>query len=124
MLPKIALVKSAIESLYDASADIYTYQPTVGDDGISRDSPKIFKSGIRCRINFQSVPATKDTDTADMLTVMITMYYDGSAVSIPTGSLIKVTWDDGRTDEFKNAGYQAVYVNHSEIQLERVLVHP
>ena len=49
MFPKIPLVKSAIESLYDATATVRTYQTAV-TKGIKRQTLTELARGIRCRI--------------------------------------------------------------------------
>lgn len=122
MFPKIPLVKSAIESLYDATATVRTYQTAV-TKGIKRQTLTELARGIRCRIGYQSLPATSK-DTADTQVTVIKMFYDGSAVAIPTGAVIDVVWDDGRADTFENASVPAVYSHHAEVTLKRVRDKP
>ena len=120
MFPKIPLVKSAIESLYDATATVRTYQTAV----IKRQTLTELARGIRCRIGYQSLPEATGKDTADTQVTIIKMFYDGSAVAIPTGAVIDVAWDDGRTDTFENASVPAVYSHHAEVTLKRVRDKP
>lgn len=123
MFPKIPLVKSAIESLYDATATIRTYQ-TATTKGIRRQALTELAKGIRCRIGYQSLPEATSKDTADAQVTIIKMFYDGSAVTIPTGAVIDVLWDDGRADTFENASVPAVYSHHAEVTLKRVRDKP
>ena len=123
MFPKIPLVISAIESLYDATATVRTYQTAV-TKGIKRQTLTELARGIRCRIGYQSLPEATSKDTADTQVNVIKMFYDGSAVAIPTGAVIDVVWDDGRADTFENASVPAVYSHHAEVTLKRVRDKP
>lgn len=123
MFPKIPLVKSAIESLYDATATVRTYQIAV-TKGIKRQTLTELVRGIRCRIGYQSLPEATSKDTADTQVTVIKMFYDGSTVAIPTGAVIDVVWDDGRADTFENASVPAVYSHHAEVTLKRVRDKP
>ena len=119
MFPKIPLVKSAIESLYDATATVRTYQIAV-TKGIKRQTLTELARGIRCRIGYQSLPEATGKDTADTQVTIIKMFYDGTAVTIPAGAV----WDDGRKDTFENASVPAVYAHHAEVTLKRVRDKP
>lgn len=123
MFPKIPLVKSAIESLYDATATVRTYQIAV-TKGIKRQTLTELARGIRCRIGYQSLPEATSKDTADTQVTVIKMFYDGSAATIPPGAVIDVIWDDGRKDTFENASVPAVYAHHAEVTLKRVRDKP
>lgn len=123
MFPKIPMVTSAIESLYDATATVRTYQIAV-TKGIKRQTLTELARGIRCRIGYQSLPEATSKDTADTQVTVIKMFYDGSAVAIPTGAVIDVVWDDGRADTFENASVPAVYSHHAEVTLKRVRDKP
>lgn len=123
MFPKIPMVTSAIESLYDATATVRTYQTAV-TKGIKRQTLTELARGIRCRIGYQSLPEATSKDTADTQVTVIKMFYDGSAVAIPTGAVIDVVWDDGRADTFENASVPAVYSHHAEVTLKRVRDKP
>lgn len=123
MFPKIAVVKQAIENLYDATATIKTYQ-TATTNGIRRQTLTELANGIRCRIGYQSLPEATSKDTADTQVTIIKMFYDGAAVTIPTGAVIDIVWDDGRSDTFENASVPAVYSHHAEVTLKRVRDKP
>lgn len=123
MFPKIPLVKSAIESLYDATATVRTYQTAV-TKGIKRQTLTELVRGIRCRIGYQSLPEATGKDTADTQVTIIKMFYDGTAVTIPAGAVIDIVWDDGRADTFENASVPAVYTHHAEVTLKRVRDKP
>ena len=123
MFPKIPLVKSAIESLYDATATVRTYQTAV-TKGIKHQTLTELASGFRCRIGYQSLPEATGKDTADTQVTIIKMFYDGDAVTIPAGAVITIVWDDCRTDTFENASVPAVYTHHAEVTLKRVRDKP
>lgn len=123
MFPKIALVKQAIENLYDATATIRTYQ-TATTKGIRRQALTELAKEVRCRIGYQSLPEATSKDTADTQVTIIKMFYDGEAVAIPAGAVIDVVWDDGRADTFENASVPAVYSHHAEVILKRVRDKP
>ena len=123
MFPKIPLVKEAIESLYDATATVRTYQTTV-TKGVKRQTLTELAKDLRCRIGYQSLPEATGKDTADTQVTIIKMFYDGAAVTIPAGAVIDIVWDDGRTDTFENASVPAVYTHHAEVTLRRVRDKP
>ncbi len=117
MFPQIALVKSAIESLYDASAKVYSFEPVLLASGAT-DSVETYKGLIRCRVSYKSINQTQTTDTVDTQQQAIKMYYAGAALTITPGSKIVITWDDGRTATFHNASLPQVYPHHAELTLE------
>ncbi len=123
MFPKIAVVKKAVQSLYDATATVSTWEKVKDASNITRE--KLQKLGeTRCRVVYRSVPAAQGNDTADLLPVEISMNYDAEALTIPSGSRIHIKWDDGREEDFQNSSFPAVYPHHGSVQLERVERRP
>lgn len=123
MFPKIAVVKKAIQGLYDATATVSTWGKVKDASNITRE--KLQQVGeVRCRVVYRSVPAAQGNDTADLLPVEISMNYDAEALKIPPGSQIHIKWDDGREEDFQNSSFPAVYSHHGSVQLERVEKRP
>jgi hypothetical protein len=118
------MVKTAISSLYNASADIYTYHSKVDDNHITTKTLKLAAGEIRCRISYLSMGIANSSDINDTQDSTIKLIYDGAGISIPAGSRIHITWDDGRTDEYENTSVPAVYSHHAEISLIRVRTRP
>ncbi|WP_337464974.1 hypothetical protein [Acidaminococcus timonensis] len=119
MFPKIAVVKKAVQSLYDATATVSTWKKEKDASNITRE--KLQQLGeTRCRVVYRSVPAVQGNDMADLLPVEISMNYDAEALNIPPGSRIHIKWDDGREEDFQNSSFPAVYLHHGSVQLERV----
>ena len=119
MFPKIAMVRTALESLYDAKAAVYTYTCTIDAHHITTQKLTKLISDLPCRISYQRNEAAQTTDTVDTQDMMITMIYSDTSIAIPAGSQIMVTWDDGRTDAFENASVPSVYTHHAEVRLGR-----
>ena len=117
MFPKITLVKQAIESLYDATAEVYAYEPVVLENGAT-DSTLHLQGTSRCRICYKSISQTQTVDTVDTQQQIIKMHYDGASLVIKPGSKIIVNWDDGRTETFCNTSLPQVYPHHAELTLE------
>ena len=123
MFPKIAVVKKAVQGLYDATATVSTWGKVKDASNITRE--KLQQVGeVRCRVVYRSVPAAQGNDTADLLPVEISMNYDAEALKIPPGSQIHIKWDDGREEDFQNSSFPAVYSHHGSVQLERVEKRP
>lgn len=123
MFPKIAVVKKAVQGLYDATATVSTWEKVKDASNITRE--KLQQVGeVRCRVVYRSVPAAQGNDTADLLPVEISMNYDAEALKISPGSQIHIKWDDGREEDFQNSSFPAVYSHHGSVQLERVGKRP
>lgn len=114
-------VKKAIESLLDATADVYTVESSVDEHHITRQTFVKTISALPCRVSYKTNDQARPTDdrTVDALTMEITLFYTDTSVDIPAGSKIIVTWEDGRTETFWNASKPAIYWNHGEVELSR-----
>lgn len=73
-------------------------------------------SDIPCRLSFQSKNAASKANPFSGMTQSIKLFV-APDVEISPGSKITVT-HDGRTTEYKQSGFPAVYATHQEILLE------
>lgn len=124
MFPKISVVKTAVERLFNATASIYVLAEAEDQYGVTRPNKTAY-GNIRCRISYGGgIGPPVSSDTVDTSSDTITMIYDGTVLDIPDGSQVTVVWDDGRTEYFYNASWPKVYSHHAEMTLRRLEVHP
>ncbi len=115
MLSANKVVKNAIESLFDATANVYETAETVDDYGVSQTGENLVYESIDCRISHKTRDAALNSDTIDTQTYD-TVLYCPVQYRIKSGSRVTVN-SEGRTFEFKNAGEPLVYRHHQEIPL-------
>ncbi len=115
MLPKTALVRAALERLYDGQATIWTYQDGAADEnGIVSAEPK--KAGpYPCRVSYKNLTPAEEGDGLGTFSQSITLFISPDIV-IAAGSDIDVE-QRGRTLQFTAAGVPAVYDSHQEVPL-------
>ena len=121
MLPKAALVRKAIESLYDGVASITTQSQTVDPVTGRVKSHDVTITGVACRISYKSVNPASDGGGVVATGQTVTLFTDPD-ITIKAGSDITVK-HRGRTLQFRAAGMPAVYDSHQEVPLESRTVH-
>lgn len=108
--------RSAIESLYRDSADLYTIEKTVNPDTKRTESVyKIFKSDIPCKLSIKTAYVTSDSDTVSTSQQSIILFLSADII-VPSGSKFLIR-HFGRELKFQQSGEPAVYPNHQEITL-------
>ena len=122
MLPTNTVVKKAIESLWDASANVYEATETVDEYGTSSVEEKLVYKDVKCRLSHKTSDVALKSDTIDTQAYDVVMYCSNE-FSIKSGSRITIT-AEGRLYECKNAGEPLVYRHHQEIPLTLVKERP
>lgn len=107
-------IKRAIESLYTATATIYTTTYTKNSHGVQEKSRQPAYEDIPCRLSYDRKVAN-DQDTTGTIVQDITMFCDPS-YDIPPGSKIVIA-QNGRERTYKCSGQAAVYESHQEVEL-------
>lgn len=117
MLPKTALVRKAIESLYDGQATIITYPDGVPDADTGIVEPVQEMAGpYPCRVSYKTIQnGNVDGDGLASFSQAITLFISPDIV-IAAGSDIDVV-QRGRTLQFTASGVPAVYDSHQEVPL-------
>ena len=115
MLPKTALVRKALEKLYDGQATIWAYADGEPDEnGIVSAEPR--QAGpYPCRVSHKSITPAEQGDGLEAFSQSITLFLSPDIV-IAAGSDIDVV-QRGRTLQFTAAGVPAVYDSHQEVPL-------
>lgn len=121
MLPKAALVRKAIESLYDGVASITTQSQTVDPATGRVKSTDVTVTGVACRISYKNVNPASDGGGIAAAGQTVTLFTNPDIV-IQAGSDITVD-HRGRKLQFRAAGVPAVYDSHQEVPLESRAVH-
>ena len=110
------MVRSAIESLYIGSCDIYKYRTTTNPKNKREETADVpVYTGMPCRLSIQNSPAASEGETSG-ITQTIKLFLSPEIIVEP-GSKIAVT-QHGRTAWYRNSGVPAVYSVHQEIILE------
>ncbi len=120
MLPKIALVKKTLESLYQDEAIIYTSSYTASDDDGIYTSTAAASDKIPCRLSYEDSPNAV-IDGIPTISQKIRLFMSPD-VTVHTGADIDVL-HLGQRYHFKAAGHPAVYDSHQEIDLVTRGVH-
>lgn len=108
--------RSAIESLYRDTADIYTIQKVVNPEThITEMSYQAFQTGIPCKLSIKTAYITADTDTVSTSEQSITLFLSPDII-VPSGSRF-IIMHFGRELRFEQSGLPAVYPDHQEIRL-------
>lgn len=115
MLPKTALVRKALEKLYDGQATIWVYADGEPDEhGIVSSEPQ--KTGpYSCRVSYKTISPAEQGDGLAAFSQSITLFIS-SDVLIAAGSDIDVV-QRGRMLKFTASGVPAVYDSHQEVPL-------
>ena len=115
MLPKTALVRKALEKLYDGQATIWSYADGELDEhGIVSSEPR--QAGpYPCRVSYKSITPAEEGDGLGTFSQSITLFISPD-ILIAAGSDIDVV-QRGRTLQFTASGVPAVYDSHQEVPL-------
>ena len=115
MLPKTALVRNALEKLYDGQATIWSCADSEPDEhGIVSSEPQ--QAGpYPCRVSYKTIFPAEQGDGLGAFSQSITLFISPD-ISIAAGSDIDVV-QRGRTLQFTAAGVPAVYDSHQEVPL-------
>ena len=122
MLPKIPLVKQAIESLYDGRAIIEEARKRKNEKNVTVSEWAVVAEDIPCRVSYKTLSAAEKSDMADTITQAITLF-TAPNIDVKPGSRITVR-QRGREMKFSCSGIPAVYDSHQEIPLTRIEEHP
>lgn len=117
MLPKTAVVRKALERLYDGKATIYTYPDGEADAVTGVVKPVQKAAGpYPCRVSYKNIQSgNNEGDGLATFSQAITLFISPDIV-IAAGSDIEVV-QRGRTLQFTASGVPAVYDSHQEVPL-------
>ena len=117
MLAKTALVRKALESLYDGKATIINYPDESIDENTGIVSVSTEKSGVYpCRVSYKSLPIANTSDGLASFEQSITLFI-APDIKISSGCDIDVLMRN-KTLHFTSSGVSAVYDTHQEIPLK------
>lgn len=122
MLPKIALVKQALQRLHTSTCIIRTKTQGVIDPktGIVRagtaESPE-----YPCRVSFKASNPSDISNGMGTAVQTVTLFLDPEIVVVP-GSEVVVT-QNGRTTTYTASGVPMVFQSHQEVPIEEKVVH-
>lgn len=122
MLPKIPLVRRAIERLYDGRATVEEARKEKNSKNITALIWSAVAQDVPCRVSYKTVAPAGPSDTVDSIAQAITLF-TAPDIDIKPGSHVTVT-QRGRTMHFFCSGIPAVYDSHQEIPLVRAEEHP
>lgn len=112
----VAAQRKAIESLYKDRCEIVEYRKIKkANKSTGYEEISILKNQP-CRLSIENNTTTSTVDGAATIQQTIKLFISPDIV-IEAGSKIIVT-RNGRTTEYKNSGFTAVYCSHQEIMLE------
>ena len=111
--------RKALESTYhEGQCSIVEYGDTTDPiTHITRQGENVVAEGVPCKLSFEKLSATNQTETAAAITQGVKLFLAPEIV-VKGGSKIIVEWQ-GRTYEYSCSGDPAVYATHQEIPLER-----
>lgn len=122
MLPKIPLVRRAVEHLYDGRATVEEARKEKNAKNITALVWSAVARNVPCRVSYKNLAPAGRSDTVDSIAQAITLF-TAPDIDIKPGSRVTVT-QRGRTMRFSCSGIPAVYDSHQEIPLVRAEEHP
>lgn len=122
MLPKIPLVRAAVENLYDGTATIEEVRKHKNDKNVTVAEWSVVATDLPCRVSYKTLSPAAGADTADTIAQAITLFTSPDIVVSP-GSRITVR-QRGRDMTCSSSGIPAVYDSHQEIPMTRREEHP
>ena len=122
MLPKIPLVRRAVERLYDGRATVEEARKEKNAKNITALVWSAVAQKVPCRVSYKTVAPAGRSDTVDSIAQTITLF-TAPNIDIKPGSRVTVV-QRGRTMRFSCSGIPAVYDSHQEIPLVRIEEHP
>lgn len=122
MLPKIPLVRRAVERLYDGRATVEEARKEKNPKNITALVWSAVARDVPCRVSYKTLAPAGQSDTADSIAQAITLF-TAPDIDIKPGSRVIVV-QRGYTMRFSCAGIPAVYESHQEVPLTRWEEHP
>lgn len=122
MFPKIPMVRSAVERLYDGIATIEEARKRKNEKNVTVSVWAVVAEEIPCRVSYKTLSAAEKSDTADTIAMAITLF-TAPDIDVKPGSRITVR-QRGREMKFSSSGIPAVYDSHQEIPMTRREEHP
>lgn len=122
MLPKIPLVRRAVERLYDGRATVEEARKEKNAKNITALVWSAVAQDVPCRVSYKTLAPAGRSDTVDSIAQAITLF-TAPDIDIKPGSRVTVT-QRGRAMRFSCSGVPAVYDSHQEIPLVRWEEHP
>ena len=122
MLPKIPMVKSAVERLYDGIATIEEARKRKNEKNIMVSEWVAVVTDLPCRVSYKTLSPAVGSDTVDTIAMAITLF-TAPDIDVLPGSRITVR-QRGREMKFSSSGIPAVYDFHQEIPMTRREEHP
>ena len=116
MLPKVQMVRAAIESLYDGVCTVTVRQEYEKDNGATGFKDVVIVENEPCRLSFSNTSSTKEGEVAASVS-QVTELFISPDVNIAPGSKITVT-QNGETTDYAKSGVKAKYETHQQIILE------
>lgn len=109
--------RKAIESLYDGKCTITEHQKVKKENKSTGFQEVVVLIDEPCRLSFNTINHTNQTDTAASAVVQITKVFLAPEIQVKPGSKLTIT-QNGVTTEYKSSGEPAFYSTHQEIVLE------
>ena len=122
MLPKIPLVRRAVERLYDGRMTVEEARKEKNAKNITALVWSAVIEDVPCRVSYKTVAPAGRSDTVDSIAQTITLF-TAPDIDIKPGSRMIVV-QRGHTMRFSCAGVPAVYESHQEVPLTRWEEHP
>lgn len=111
--------RKALETVYhEGRCSIIEYKDATDPiTKITRQGETVIMEGVPCKLSFEKLSATNQTDTAAGIMQGVKLFL-APEITVKGGSKIVVEWQ-GRNLEYSCSGDPAVYATHQEIPLER-----
>jgi hypothetical protein len=109
-------VKAALRVLWADKATITEYEGYTRENKSTGQREIIVLKGEPCKLSFETLKPTNQTDPAATLVQVTKLFIDGK-LAIKAGSKITVTRKSGEVLEFKQSGQAGLFTNHQEIPL-------
>ncbi len=113
---RLDFVRAVIESEYRGLCDVRALVQETDGAGIVRTSEEIVLRDQPCRLSFENLKITEQTETAGKISQRAKLFISPD-IKIRTGSVITVK-QDGMEREYAMSGVPAVYPTHQEIMLK------
>ena len=110
------LHRRAIERTYTDTCTVTEYETHKKENKTTGFRETVRYSEEPCRLSFGSKNAAVGTGTVTNISQSVKLFLSPD-IEIKAGSKITVT-HDGRTTDYKQSGFPAVYSTHQEISLE------
>lgn len=109
--------RKALEATYEGTCSVYRYEGAKDSDTkLTREREVLEVEGQPCRLSFERLNATEQTETANGLKQGLKLFL-APEVRIDAGSKVVVT-QNGVTGIYASSGEAAVYPTHQEVMLE------